>query len=50
MSEFREFLTEQLEDPQFRAEWDALEPEFAIIQSLIDKSKASGYTFASENL
>ena len=24
---FRETLNEQLNDPQFRAEWDAMEPE-----------------------
>jgi len=36
MSTFREFLDEQLQDPEFRAEWDALEPEFAIVQAMID--------------
>ena len=44
MSEFREFLTEQLKDPKIRAEWDALEPEFAIIQAMIDARKISGIT------
>ena len=39
MSEFREFLEEQLQDPEFRKEWDALEPEFAIVQALIDTRK-----------
>jgi len=36
MSEWKEFLEKQLEDPAVRDEWDALEPEFAIIQALID--------------
>jgi len=44
MSEFREFLEEQLQDPEFRKEWDALEPEFAIVQALIDTRKNAGLT------
>jgi len=44
MSEFKEFLDEQLKDPELRAEWDALEPEFAIIQAMIDARKISGIT------
>jgi transcriptional regulator with XRE-family HTH domain len=44
MSEFREFLEEQLQNPEFRREWDALEPEFAIVQALIDARKNVGLT------
>lgn len=33
---FRDFLEEQLKDPEFRAEYDALEDEFALIRQLID--------------
>ena len=44
MSDFKEFLNEQLEDPEFRREYDALEPEFAIIQAIIDARKSSGLT------
>jgi len=44
MSEFKEFLDEQLKTPELRAEWDALEPEFAIIQAMIDARKISGIT------
>ena len=36
MSEFKEFLQEQLKDPELKAEYDALEPEFAIIRAMID--------------
>ena len=32
MSSYRDFLKEQLKDPELKAEYDALEPEFAIIQ------------------
>jgi len=44
MSEWKEFLDEQLKDPQIRAEWDALEPEFAIVQAIIDARKNAGLT------
>ena len=42
--EYKEFLAEQLKDPEFKAEYDTLEPEFAIIQAIIDARKASGLT------
>lgn len=39
MSDFRDYLNEQLKDPEFRAEWDALEPEFQIVRAMIDARK-----------
>ncbi len=44
MSEFREFLNEQLKDPEIKAEYDALEPEFAIIRAMIDARERQGLT------
>lgn len=44
MSSFHEYVKEQMKDPEFKREYDALEPEFAIIQALIDARKASGLT------
>ena len=44
MSSFEEFLNKQLQDPEFKAEYDALEPEFAIIQAMIDARKRSVMT------
>lgn len=41
---FKDYLNEQLQDPEFKAEYDALEPEYAIIQAMIDARKASGLT------
>ena len=41
---FRETLNEQLKDDEFRAEYEALEPEFAIIRAMIDARKESGLT------
>lgn len=44
MTEFDDFLTEQLSDPELRAEYDALEPEFTIIQAMIDARQSTGMT------
>lgn len=44
MTRFEDLLNEQLKDPEFRAEYEALEPEFAIIQAIIDARKNSGLT------
>ena len=44
MKNFNDYLTEQLQDPEFRAEYDALENEFSIIQAMIDARKVSGLT------
>lgn len=43
MSEFKKYLQEQLEDPEIRAEYDALDSEFAEIQASIDKSKHTAH-------
>lgn len=44
MTNFKDFLEDQLKDPEIRAEWDALQPEFAIIQAMIDAEKNTGMT------
>lgn len=44
MSRFNEYLSEKMGDPEFKAEYDALEPEFAIIQAMIDARKQLGLT------
>ncbi len=44
MTKFNDFLKEQLKDPEIRAEYDALEPEFQIIQAMIDARKLKGIT------
>ncbi len=44
MTKFNDFLKEQLEDPEIKAEYDALEPEFQIIQAMIDARKLKGIT------
>ena len=44
MTNFKDFLKEQLSDPEVKAEYDALEPEFSIMQAMIDARKAAGLT------
>ena len=44
MTNFNEFLDEQMKDEEFRKEWDALEPEFTIRQAIIDARNAEGLT------
>ena len=41
MSKFNDFLNEQLQDPEVRAEYEALEPEFSIMQAMIDARKSN---------
>lgn len=41
---FRETLNEQLLDPEFRAEWEALEPERQIIRAIIEGREANDLT------
>ena len=43
-AKFEDFLNEQLKDPEFKKEFEALQPERAIIQAIIDARKASGLT------
>lgn len=44
MTKFNDFLKEQLNDLALRAEYEALEPEFTIIQAMIDARKSAGLT------
>lgn len=41
---FDDFLQEQLQNPEFREEYEALQPERAIIQAIIDARQQSGLT------
>lgn len=44
MTTFNEFLKDKMKDPEFKAEYEALGPEFTIIQAIIDARKNSGLT------
>ncbi len=36
---FDDYLAEQMKDPEFKAEWDRLEPEFAIVEAIYEARK-----------
>lgn len=44
MSDFKNYLDKQLQDKEFKEEWEALEPEFSVIQAMIDARKSTGLT------
>ena len=44
MKTFDSYLQKKLKNPEFKQEYDALEPEFTIMQAMIDARKASGLT------
>ena len=41
---FRDTLNEQMQDPEFRAEWEILEPERQIIRAIIEGREANDLT------
>ena len=41
---FRETLSAQMKDPEFRTEWEALEPERQIIRAIIEGREANDLT------
>jgi len=41
---FRETLNEQMQNPEFKKEWDALEPEFQIIKAILKARKEKNIT------
>ena len=40
----KDTLNELMRDPDFRKEWDSLEPEFQIIKAMIDARNEKGIT------
>ena len=44
MTNYKDFLNEQLQNEELKKEYDALEAEFSIIQAMLDARKASGLT------
>lgn len=41
---FRETLNEQLKNPEFKKEWDELEPEYQIIKAMLDARNEKAIT------
>lgn len=44
MTTLQDALNEELKNPAFKKEWDALEPEFQIIQGIIEGRRANDFT------
>jgi len=44
MSEWKEFLNEELKNPELRAEYEALEPEFEIVRAMLIARRDAGLT------
>jgi len=44
MNNFDAYVLKKMQDPEFRKEYDVLEPEFSIIQAMIDARKNTGIT------
>ncbi len=44
VTNYEKFFQEQMKNPEIREEYEALEPEFAVIQAIIDARKESGLT------
>lgn len=44
MIDFTEWLSGEMEDPEFRKEYDKLEPEFQLVRALIDGRHENGMT------
>ncbi len=44
MTNYDKFIEEQMKDPSFRKEWEALQPEMAIVQAMIDAREKTGMT------
>lgn len=44
MTNFDDFLAEQMQDEEFSKEYEALEPEFTIMQAMIDDQHSEELT------
>ena len=44
MERLEDFLQEQLKNPEFRKEYDAIQPEMAVIQAMIDARTSQNLT------
>ena len=44
MTNYDKFIEEQMKDPALRKEWEALQPEMAIVKAMIDARERTGMT------
>ena len=45
----KDTLNELMKDPEFRKEWESMEPEFQIIKAMIDARNEKGITYKLTN-
>lgn len=44
MSEFNDFLNEQLQDPEFRKEWEDIQPEMDVVRAMMEARLSQNLT------
>lgn len=44
MSELRDYINEQFKDPEFKKEWDNLEPDMEVVRAMIKARTAQNLT------
>ncbi len=44
MSELKEYINKQLKDPEFKKEWDDLDPEMEVIRAMIKARNSQNLT------
>ena len=44
MSQLRDYINQQLKDPEFKKEWDNLEPEMEVVRAMIKARTAQNLT------
>ena len=44
MTNFNDFLNEQMKDPEFKKEWNNLDPEFSVIEAMLKARREAGLT------
>ena len=44
MTNYNDFLNEQMKNHAFKTEWEALDPEFSVIEAILKARKESGLT------
>lgn len=44
MSELQAYINEQLKDPEFKEEWDSLDPEMEVIRAIISARNSQNLT------
>ena len=44
MTNYDKYFNEQMKDPEFQKEWEALQPEYEIVKAMLEARKETGIT------